>query len=178
MSDLKYILGHMRPPFLILSPACVLTGWAIAGWRVEEISVLYLILAFVGAMTALIGMNTLNEYFDFKSGLDQKAVRTPFSGGSGTLPQNPEKAKYALITGLVALGITALIGLYFTSVWGLMILPLGILGLFVIVAYTPLLSRNSFICLLTPGIGFGILIALGTDFVLTGSYSWAGIRDE
>ncbi|MCJ7622010.1 MAG: prenyltransferase [Anaerolineaceae bacterium] len=172
MSELKYILGPMRLPFLVLAPACVLAGWGSAAWEVGGISVLYLILAFAGGIAAHVSVNALNEYFDFKSGLDLRTRPTPFSGGSGTLPQNPEKVNYALIVGLVAAGIVALIGVYFISVWGIMILPLGVLGLFVIIAYTPWLNHNVFLCLIAPGLGFGTLMVMGVDFVLSGAYSW------
>ena len=77
-----------------------------------------------------------------------------------------------MITGLVALSITALIGIYFLYVRGLLLLPLGILGLITIIAYTKWLTGNPFICLIAPGLGFGILMVMGTNFVLTGSYSW------
>jgi 1,4-dihydroxy-2-naphthoate octaprenyltransferase len=172
MAELKYVLGPMRLPFLVLAPACAMAGWGSADWEVGAISVLYIILAFVGAVAAHVSVNALNEYFDFKSGLDQRTRRTPFSGGSGTLPENPDKAHYALIVGLAAAGITALIGVYFTWVWGWMILPLGILGLFVIFTYTPWLNRNVFLCLIAPGLGFGVLMVMGVDFVLSGAYSW------
>ena len=48
-------------------------------------------------------VNALNEYQDFKSGLDLITVKTPFSGGTKSLPENPQKAHLALITGLVSL---------------------------------------------------------------------------
>ncbi len=171
--DSKVIFGPMRLPFLILNPACVLLGAATAVWSGSELNPYYLILAFVGAVSAHISVNALNEYDDFKSGLDFKTQRTPFSGGSGILPKYPEKAHFALITGLVALSITALIGIYFLYVRGLLLLPLGILGLITIIAYTKWLTGNPFICLIAPGLGFGILMVMGTNFVLTGSYSWA-----
>jgi 1,4-dihydroxy-2-naphthoate octaprenyltransferase len=114
----------------------------------------------------------LNEYFDFQSGLDMKTRRTPFSGGSGTLPENPEMARSALYLGLVAAGISALIGIFFLFAWGLALLPLGILGLAVILSYTKWITRNPLICLVAPGLGFGTFMVMGTDFVLSGSYSW------
>jgi len=43
-------------------------------------------LALLGAFLAHVSVNTLNEYYDFKSGLDLETIRTPFSGGSGALP--------------------------------------------------------------------------------------------
>lgn len=166
------ILGPMRVPFLILTPACVLLGTATAAWSGAQLNLYYLALAFVGAVAAHISVNALNEYHDFKSGLDFKTRPTPFSGGSGTLPQNPERAHLALITGLTSLAFTASVGIYFLYVGGLGLLPVGLLGIIIIVAYTKWITRNSFLCLVAPGLGFGPLMVMGTDFVLTGSYSW------
>jgi 1,4-dihydroxy-2-naphthoate octaprenyltransferase len=132
----------------------------------------YAVLAFLGALAAHISVNALNEYYDFKSGLDLRTRRTPFSGGSGTLAAHPEAARTALRTGLVALAVTALIGIYFMFVWGLALLPLGLVGLLVVVTYTSWITRSPFLCLLAPGLGFGLLMVMGTDFVLTGGYSW------
>jgi len=171
-TDQTVIFGPMRLPFLILPPACVALGAGTAVWSGSEINLLYLVLAFVGAVSAHISVNALNEYDDFKSGLDFNTRRTPFSGGSGTLPQRPDKAHVALITGLVTLATTAFIGIYFVFVRGPWILPLGVLGLITIAAYTKWLTRNPFLCLIAPGLGFGPLMVMGTHFVLTGSYSW------
>ena len=75
--------------------------------------------------------------------------------------------------GLIASVISALIGAYFLHVRGLLLLPLGILGLLVIFAYTPWFTRNPFLSLIAPGLGFGPLMVMGTAFALTGTYSWA-----
>jgi 1,4-dihydroxy-2-naphthoate polyprenyltransferase len=172
MVDMKSILGPTRPPFLILAPVCVFLGLAAAVYVGGPVSAFYAVLAFIGALAAHISVNALNEYDDFKSGLDMKTQRTPFSGGSGTLPANPQAAKAALVTGLVTLGITALVGVYFLVVRGAGILPLGLLGLLIIFFYTTLLTRVPFLCLLAPGLGFGTFMVLGTGFALTGAYSW------
>lgn len=166
------VFGPMRLPFLVLPPACVALGAATAVWSGSEIKQFYLVLAFIGAVSSHICVNALNEYSDFKSGLDFNTQRTPFSGGSGVLPMNPDKAHYALIIGLISLAITFLIGIYFFAVRGLWILPLGILGIINIVTYTHWLTKNPLLCLIAPGLGFGPLMVMGTDFVLTGSYSW------
>jgi 1,4-dihydroxy-2-naphthoate octaprenyltransferase len=57
-------------------------------------------------------------------------------------------------------------------VWGLALLPLGILGLAVILSYTKWITRQPLICLIAPGLGFGTFIVMGTDFVLSGNYGW------
>lgn len=161
----------MRIPFLILTPACVSLGVGSAIWTTGEVRGLFVVLALVGALSAHISVNSLNEYFDYKSGLDFRTKRTPFSGGSGVLPENPRMARHALIIGLVAFVLTGIVGIYFVHVWGWRLLPLGLIGLFVIVFYTIWFTSNPLLCLVAPGLGFGTLMVTGTDFVLTGAYS-------
>ena len=172
MSQLKLLLGPMRVPFLILTPACVLLGIGTAVWTSGHVNLFYLAPIFIGAVCAHISVNAFNEYFDFKSGLDSQTTRTPFSGGSGTLPARPDLARPALNIAWIALAIASLIGVYFLVVRGLALLPLGLLGMFVIITYTTWWTRNPLLCLLAPGLGFGPLVVMGTDFVLTGRYSW------
>ena len=172
MSNMKGFTGPMRLPFVILTPACVLAGLGTAFWSTGEVNYLYFTLALIGAIAAHISVNAFNEYFDFKSGLDYRTHLTPFSGGSGTLPENPKLARQALRVALAAIIITALIGSYFLWVRGIALLPLGALGLLTIVVYTPWFTRNPALCLIAPGLAFGPLMVMGTDFVLTGAYSW------
>ena len=173
MNNLKAFLGPMKPAFLILTPACVLLGLGTAVWTSSEpVSLVYFLLVLAGATSAHISVNAFNEYYDFKSGLDLVTRRTPFSGGSGALPKRPDMANTALATAWATLGITAAIGLYFVTVRGMGLLPLGVLGLVVVVAYTNWGTRRPLVCLIMPGLGFGPLMVMGTDFVLTGQYSW------
>lgn len=171
MSSLKYILGPMRVPFLILAPACVLLGLGTAMWSSGQVNYFYFILALIGGIASHIAVNAFNEYFDFRSGLDFKTERTPFSGGSGTLPHKPEMANKALTTAIVSAVIVCLIGVYFLTVWGPALLPLGLLGVLITIIYTPWLAHNAFFCLIAPGLGFGTLMVMGTHFVLTGEYT-------
>ena len=165
-------LGSMRIPFLVLPPTCVGLGAASALYTGDTINLLHLVLIILGAVLSHISVNALNEYDDFKTGLDFKTIQTPFSGGSKTLPENPEKAHYALITGVVSLIITIIIGFYFIYISGWGLLPLGLLGMVIIATYTKWINKNPLLCLITPGIGFGHLMVMGTNFVLTGNYSW------
>ncbi len=171
----KTLFGIMRLPFLVLTPACVFLGLAAAVWTNAEINWLHFALLLVGAVCAHISVNTFNEYFDYKSGLDSKTQRTPFSGGSGTLQARPEAARLALITAWSTFAVTALIGLYFGWLRGPSILLLGTLGLFIVITYTPWLTRNPFLCLIAPGLGFGPLMVMSVAFALTGRYSWTAL---
>jgi len=162
----------MRLPFLVLTPACVLLGVATAAWSGSEINLLHLVIVFIGAVSTHISVNALNEYDDFKSGLDFKTEPTPFSGGSKALPDNPDKAHFGLITGLISFAIAVLTGIYFVYVRGFWLLPLGVFGLIIVAVYTRWITKSPFLCLIAPGLGFGPLMVMGTDFVFTGSYSW------
>lgn len=172
MSDLRNLLGPMRLPFIILTPVCVLLGYATAVWTSDGVDIFHAVLALIGAISAHISVNALNEYFDFKSGLDALTRKTPFSGGSGTLPENPDLSRQALSTGLIAFAITILIGMYFIYIKSLSLLPIGVLGLLIILSYTTWISHNPILCLIAPGIGFGLLMVMGTNLVLAGGYTW------
>lgn len=172
MKNLKFLLDPMRLPFLILTPACVVLGLGTAIWTNGTVNWFHFILVLIGAVSAHISVNAFNEYFDFKSGLDEKTQRTPFSGGSGRLQQNPELEKPALLMSWVFLGIVAAVGIYFAWEIGFALIPLGLLGLVIIYFYTEWITRYPLMCLIAPGLGFGPLMVMGTDYVLTGSYSW------
>jgi 1,4-dihydroxy-2-naphthoate octaprenyltransferase len=162
-----------RPQFLLLTPACCCVGVGTAAWVQGGLSALhwgYVILALVGALCTHIATNVLNDYFDYTSGLDLKTRPTPFSGGSGILPQGLMTPKNALIFGLVALALTAAIGIFFWAARGWGIIPLGLLGIIVILAYTPWITKHPLLCLIAPGLGFGPLMVMGMHFVLTGRY--------
>jgi 1,4-dihydroxy-2-naphthoate octaprenyltransferase len=166
------LIGPMRPNFLVLTPACVLLGIATAFWSGASLNPVIIVLILTGALLAHISVNALNEYHDFKSGLDLITEATPFSGGTKSLPENPEKAHWALMTGMVSLVLMACIGIYFLMERGLWLLPVGLLGIIIIYTYTPLITRSPLLCLIAPGFGFGPLMVMGTDFMLTGQYSW------
>ncbi len=165
------LLKTMRPPFLVLTLACVFLGVCTSITAGAAVDNTVLILISIGAMTAHISVNMFNEYHDFNSGLDLKTQRTPFSGGSGALPNNPNSVKQVLIFALLALLITIAIGLYFIITIGTAILPLGLIGLVIIVTYTQWLNRLPLLCLISPGLGFGLLMVLGTHIILTLEYT-------
>ncbi|HDD56281.1 MAG TPA: prenyltransferase [Chloroflexi bacterium] len=172
MKEIKFLLDPMRLPFLVLTPACVVLGLGTAIWTQGEINWFDFALVLIGALAAHISVNSFNEYFDFKSGLDAKTRRTPFSGGSGRLQKNPELEKPAYIMSWGFLALVGLIGIHFSIKVGPALIPLGLLGLSLIYFYTGWITRYPLLCLIAPGLGFGTLMVMGTDYVLTGSYSW------
>lgn len=165
------VLKTMRPSFLLLTLACVFLGFCTSFATGASIDNVLLAFIFIGAMSAHISVNMLNEYHDFNSGLDFKTKKTAFSGGSGALPNNPEIANLVLLFGLLTLFITVATGIYFITIIGTPILPIGLLGLVIIVTYTQWLNRMPLLCLIAPGLGFGLLMVVGTHIVLTLEYS-------
>jgi 1,4-dihydroxy-2-naphthoate octaprenyltransferase len=169
--QLKVLLKTTRPQFLILTPVCVFLGLSTSLAAQSQINIFIAFLVLIGALCAHVSVNTLNEYLDFKSGLDLETERTPFSGGSGALPDNPGMAGATLVVGLVSLIVTVVIGFYLVLTRGSQIIPFGIVGVLLIITYTQWLNRSPFLCLIAPGLGFGILMVVGTHVVLTGGYS-------
>lgn len=173
-------LGVIRGRFLLLALGCVALGVA-ASWPADALTPGFCMdaaLVLLGALAAHAAVNALNEYSDYRSGLDLRTARTPFSGGSGTLVEHPHCLAQALWIGLGSLLACAAIGLYFLirepALLG-QLAPLGAAGLLLVVAYTPWLTRRPWLCLLAPGLGFGPLMVLGTQLVLAGQISLAGV---
>jgi len=169
------LIGTMRLPFVILSPACVILGIATAvaagaappWWEVA--------LVIVGAILAHLAVNVLNEYQDFKSGLDATTKRTPFSGGSGTLPGRPELAARALALGVAGTVLAAGVGLYFVMAGRLLVLAAGGLGILIVALYTPWIVRRPVACLIAPGLGFGTSMVVGAHLALGAPLTWAPV---
>lgn len=171
MKSWKLLMGTMRLPFVILAPACVLVGLGTAYSQTGRINWFYYTLVLIAGIAAHISVNAFNEYFDFKSDLDSRTQKTPFSGGSGTLQAHPELAGATLLLAWGTLSISGLIGLYFIYVWGWYALPIGILGLLLLYGYTAWMVYHPVLCLIAPGLGFGPLMVLSTHFALTGTFT-------
>ncbi len=171
MLKAKIWLRQIRAPFLVLTPISVLVGVAVAVYEGYALNALYLALAFIGAMLAHIAVNLLNEYFDYKSGVDFKTLKTPFSGGSGVLVEGLLSPRNVYIVGLACVAAVVGIGAYFFTQHGALILPLGFAGIVLVYFYTTHLTRSPLVCAIAPGLGFGPLMVMGTYFALTGTYS-------
>lgn len=164
-----------RPAFLLLPFSIVALAGALAWHTGTDWSPLLFSLVLLGAISAHASVNVLNEVHDARSGLDDLTCRTPFSGGSGALQHNPQAIEYAQMLGLALLGVVMGLGLYFITLRSWELLPLGLVGIAVVLAYTPKITRSPLLCLIAHGIGFGPLMLVGSYFVLTGEYSWLAL---
>jgi 1,4-dihydroxy-2-naphthoate polyprenyltransferase len=167
--SLKTWLLETRPQFLILSIVLAFLGTSMA-WFDGYFNWSRAILAGFGLVLTHISVNTLNDYFDFRSGVDLKVIRTPFSGGSGMLPSNSMKPRQVMWLGTGSLIIAIIIGIYFVIITGWQLLPLLVIAGCCIVFYTPLILKTP-----SPewaaGLGLGTLPILGMYFIQTETYT-------
>jgi len=166
---LKVWFLETRPQFLLLSVVLAFLGTTIA-WYDGYFHLGYALLAFFGLLLCHISVNVLNDYFDYKSGIDLEAKRTPFSGGSGILPAALLKPRQVLWFGLVSLLLAVPIGVYFVIARGWLLLPLLVVAAVCTLLYTPFLTRLGW-PEWAPGAGMGALPVLGAYFVQTADYT-------
>ena len=168
---MKKWLLVMRAPFLPLSLILAFLGTAIA-WYEGAFRLSFALLAGLGLLLTHISVDVFNEYFDYKSGVDLKTPKTPFSGGSGALPAGLITPRQALWLGIGSLLAAMPIGIYF--IWaidsGWQLLPLLLVAASCIVLYTPVILKSKW-PEWAPGLGLGTLPILGTYFVQTGAYT-------
>ena len=166
---LKRWLMVIRAPFLPLSLVLAFLGSCIA-WFEGGIHLGHALLAAAGLVLAHVSVDVFNEYFDHRSGLDFKTRRTPFSGGSGALPQGLISPQQAFWLGLGSLLVIVPVGIYFCIVKGWLLLPLLLIAAAITVLYTPFILKTGW-PEWAPGLGLGFLPLLGVYFVQTGTYS-------
>jgi len=171
--NLKIWIMEARPQYLLLPVVLVFLGTAMA-WNDGPFNMFYAILALVGLLLCHSSVNILNDYFDFKSGVDLKTRQTPFSGGSGLLPAGRLKPRQVFWYGTICLMLAVPVGIYFTIMQGWQLLPLLFLGVLCILLYTTFILKHRF-PEWSPGVGLGTLPVLGAYFVQTGNYSWEAV---
>jgi 1,4-dihydroxy-2-naphthoate octaprenyltransferase len=175
---IKALMLVFRAPFLLLAVVLGFLGAALAWYEHQEygsaFSLGYAFLAGAGLLIAHISVNVFNEYFDFRSKVDFRTPRTPFSGGSGALPSGMLTEKQALWLGIGSLIIIIPIGIFFTLVKGWLLLPLLLFSAVIIIIYTPIILKMGY-PEWAPGVGLGILPVLGAYFIQTGEYTFTAL---
>jgi len=166
----KLFFLETRPQFLLLAVVLGILGTCMA-WYDGTFSPGDAILAGIGLILAHASCNALNDYFDYKSGVDKATTITPFSGGSGILRQGLLKPKEVFWFGMICLLIDVPIGLYFCISRGWLLLPLIIVAAICVIFYSPVILKWYW-PEWSPMIGLGILPVLGMYFSQTGAYTW------
>ena len=177
VSDLKAWLGVARAPFLILPVTLVAAGAAAAAYegafRWEAT-----ILALVGLVALHAAVNALNEASDMRTGIDLHTRRTPFSGGSGTLPSGRLSVRATRLFALGAMALGAAIGVYFALQLGWAFGALMALGAAAVLLYSDVFARSG-LGEVFAGLGLGALPVWGAAWVQGAppgrAALWAGV---
>ena len=114
-------LRIIRIRFLLASVIAVSLGLAINWWQTGNIEIFDAILIMCGVLSLHASVDLLNDYWDFKRGIDTATQRTKMSGGTGVLPEGLLKPKQVYAAGIIFLIAGAVIGAYFVFTDGIII---------------------------------------------------------
>jgi len=114
-------LRVIRVRFLLASVIAVSLGLALNWWQNSSIDPLDAILIFAGVMALHASVDLLNDFWDFKRGIDTKTKRTKMSGGTGVLPEGLLKPSSVYRAGITFLIIGSVIGCYFIITDGIIV---------------------------------------------------------
>jgi 1,4-dihydroxy-2-naphthoate octaprenyltransferase len=170
-------LRETRANFLVLSVALVAIGGAAAARR-GSFTWGTFALTLLGVVSAHVSVNLFNEYSDWRTGIDEHTLKTPFSGGSGTLQAGLLKPAAVLAAAWGTLAAAFLIGLGLAWISGWQVLPLMAAGGITVLLYSDLFARLA-IGELASGVTLGSFVVLGSFFVQTGAFDtgilWASV---
>jgi 1,4-dihydroxy-2-naphthoate polyprenyltransferase len=170
-------LGIARAPFLLLPVTLVAAGTGAAIFEGAPHWGRALI-ALVGLVSLHAAVNSLNEWSDMRTGIDLETHRTPFSGGSGTLPSGALPSSAALRFGIGGAAVGFAAGVWLTLQIGWVLLPFMALGAVFVLGYTDWLARIG-LGEVAAGLGLGGLPVIGTALVQAGTIGntaiWAAI---
>ncbi len=175
MPKMSAIAGVARGPFLVLPFTLIAAGAAAAAYD-GGASITASLLALVGLVALHAAVNAFNEASDMRTGIDLHTTRTPFSGGSGTLPAGAMSVRGAVTVGVVGSLIGLAVGVYFLSRIGWWPLAaIMVLGAIAVLIYTEVFARSG-IGEVFAGLGLGLLPVVGAALVQRGAIgpaAWA-----
>ena len=156
-------LRAIRVKFLLAAVIAVSLGLSLAWHSGHPIDILHALLTFAGVISLHSSVDLLNDYWDFKRGIDTKTKRTKMSGGTGVLPEGLLTPKSVYIVGIAFLILGAIIGIYFVIIFGITIgLILGFEILSVIFYSTKIVNWGLAEVFVTIK---GTLIIIGTYYI-------------
>ena len=166
-------LRAIRIRFLFASIIAVINGLAISVWKNGSFDIYYAVLTCGGVICLHTSVDLLNDYWDYRRGIDKVTKRTKFSGGTGVLPENLLKPKTVYCAGILFLLLGSLIGIYFVVIRGVTIAIILVFAIFAIYFYSTKIVN----------LGLGELfvaikssmIVIGTFYVQTGFIDIAAI---
>jgi 1,4-dihydroxy-2-naphthoate octaprenyltransferase len=172
---LKIWVAEMRAPFFTASFVPVILGAVMAWHEKHSFDLLYFTLTLIGVLALHTATNTLNDYFDYRSGNDliNREANRPFDGGSPFIVDGRLRAESVYRFGVGALLLGIGIGLFLSWMKGWLIIPLGLVGVgsayFYVEPRVKLASRG--VGEFLTGFCFGPLVVIGAYYVQAQSIS-------
>ena len=163
----------IRVRFLLASVIAVSAALSLNWWLNSSIDIFDAVLTFAGVLALHASVDLLNDFWDFKRGIDTITKRTKMSGGTGVLPEGLLEPSTVYRAGILFLIIGSLIGTYFVFTDGITIAV--ILGFAILSIY--FYSTK----IVDSGLGEffvavkGSLIVIGTFFIQSGQITMESI---
>jgi 1,4-dihydroxy-2-naphthoate octaprenyltransferase len=154
---LNNLVAVTRPNFFPLAIVIVVAALAAAFYAHRTFNGIDAILVLIGAILLHASVNAYNNYFDYRSKIDHRTLKTPFSGGVDLIVKGSVKPSAAFAVASVCLLGAAIIGAYFLERFLALLLPMMIFGAFAIVLYSPILSKIPAVSEILAGTGFGLM---------------------
>lgn len=177
MNRIAPYVGVARGPFLALPVTLVAAGAAAAATE-GAFSWSASLLALLGLLLLHAAVNAFNEASDMATGIDLHTVRTPFSGGSGTLPAGLLTVRAARVFAWTCAVAGGLIGIQFALHLDVLFVVLLALGAVSVLFYTAIFARSG-LGELFAGLGLGLLPVWGAAWVQGqrpgAAALWAGV---
>ena len=114
-------LRVIRIRFLLASVIAVSVGLAINWWQNSSIDLFSAILTMGGVVALHASVDLLNDFWDYKRGIDTLTKRTKMSGGTGVLPEGLLEPHHVYRAGMGFLILGSIIGAYFVITDGIII---------------------------------------------------------
>lgn len=163
----------IRIRFLLASVVAVSAGLALSWWHGVQIDLWYAIMTMAGVIALHSSVDLLNDYWDYKRGIDTLTQRTKMSGGTGVLPEGLLEPTQVYRAGIIFLIIGGLIGSYFVISDGIIIgLILAFAVLSIYFYSTKIVDSGLAEVFVTVK---GTMIVLGTYFIQTSEINMASI---
>lgn len=159
----------IRVRFLLASVIAVSVGLSLNWWQNSSFEIFDAVLTFAGVMALHASVDLLNDFWDFKRGIDTKTPKTKMSGGTGVLPEGLLKPSSVYRAGVAFLIIGSLIGSYFVITDGItiaIILGFAILSIYFYSTKIVDSGLGEFFVAVK-----GAMIVIGTFFIQSGELS-------
>jgi len=174
---LRVWLRVIRIRFLLASAVAVSVGLSLHWWQSGTLDAGHALLTAAGVMALHASVDLLNDYWDFRRGIDTLTKRTKMSGGTGVLPEGLLDPSSVYRAGIGFMVAGAAVGAYFVAVSGWVVAVLLGFAMASIYFYSTRVVDSGMAEVFVAA--KGTVIVMGTHFIqsdlLTAESAMAGI---